>query len=678
MTDVSSIVGTWNLQRDKSAEVGRFGPSRMEIKIVGDTVEISRWFGRGTVVDLLACRTDGVVLSSQTTHRAIPETVLSGIYRSMTDECTTLGTVDSAGDLRIQERCTYSTSQGTCPATVSHVFHLADEGRTIIHTLGRSTRPHGREARYVYTRAPGQRQTTRACYMELGENWEIEGDLPQHAALISLQGTVNRDSPELYFVYPANWDFKFTQGVLDFLRSKRSFDMRKLEGFEQALDVFCNRIYGYVVWDTEVRTSLIVAFTIAGLENAIVVTDSQIDQVARRGLREVIDLRGRFTGMSDADVYRWAYERYWDRCSRDCIVWLGGEHGKTMKPGVADWGMFKQAFFTDLSARETDEEEYSLATKMLSEQNPHSMVFGWHSYKKDTEGEHVTLTSSFGLRMEGLHTLPNMSFSSQIPASEGFVFQNNHNVLEGKRYDAAPKVYIACVQTDCLGIGAWTEPGRGEIPYAWEVTMNWVWLAPAMMEFFYTQSTPNDYFIGALSGPGYMYPRAVPPELLPGLVRDAYDLMQRLDLRVFDIMDFSKIRTPGGTPDLPPDIVDVYYREMPEAIGFVNGYYPARTFTVKDGRPFISFDYYLSPTRSEEDAEADIVELATVNPKRPYFLLMHVRNFSDIRRVIRILNRLPEEFEVLPLDTFITMAGENWTFDERFAGDAGSQRYPLS
>ena len=66
------------------------------------------------------------------------------------------------------------------------------------------------------------------------------------------------------------------------------------------------------------------------------------------------------------------------------------------------------------------------------------------------------------------------------------------------------KVYIAAVATDSMGIGAWTKPGRGEIPYAWQVMMNWSWMNPPALQFFYEDKTPNDYFIGGLSGPGYV------------------------------------------------------------------------------------------------------------------------------------------------------------------------------
>lgn len=296
------------------------------------------------------------------------------------------------------------------------------------------------------------------------------------------------------------------------------------------------------------------------------------------------------------------------------------------------------------------------------------MVMGWHSYAKDLEREHVTLTSSFGHRVEGLHTLPNLSFSTKVPASPGFKYRNNHNLVKGKEYKPKKKVYISCIQTDGIGLGAWLKPGRGEIPYAWEVLMNYVWMAPAMAEYFYTMATPNDYFIGCLSGPGYLYPKAVPPALLPPLIAKAREYMDVLDLQVFEIMDYSQGATVEGNTDLTRQVVDAYYQGMPDAIGFVNGYAPSHTFTVRDGRPLLSYDYYLSPTRPEADAVADLQELASINRQRPYFLLLHVRESSDIKRVKGILEKLGPEFEVIPLDIFLTMAGKNPTYQERFLG----------
>jgi hypothetical protein len=335
-----------------------------------------------------------------------------------------------------------------------------------------------------------------------------------------------------------------------------------------------------------------------------------------------------------------------------------------MKPGVADFGMYRRAFFTDLSTEIADTAEYLLAKKIMSEMKPFSMVMGWHSYAKDKERDYVTLASHHTLRVEGLHTLPNMSFSCQTPASKGFVWKNNHTPLAGKIPEK--KVYIALVQTDGMGLGAWFKPGRGAVPCGWEVTMNWQWLAPAMLEYFYGMATPNDYFVGGLSGPGYMYPKAIPPASLPKIVEMTRAMTRDLDLPVFEFMDYSEGATVEGNSDLTKEVVDAYYRGMPEATGFINGYAPSYTFAVRDGKPLVSFDYYLSENRPEADAAADLQELATVNRKRPYFLLIHIREYSDLQRTKSILDRLGPEYELVPLDLFLKLAGMEPTFEERF------------
>jgi hypothetical protein len=335
-----------------------------------------------------------------------------------------------------------------------------------------------------------------------------------------------------------------------------------------------------------------------------------------------------------------------------------------MKPGVADFGIMKQAFFSDLSTRPEDAEEYALSKKLLSEMKPLSMVMGWHSYAKDKERDYVRLTSSYVQRVEGLHTLPNMSFSCQTPASKGFTWKNNHNVTPGKPPVPEKKVYL--VQTDGMGLGAWFKPGRGVIPCAWEVTMNYAWLAPAMLEYFYSMATPNDYFVGGLSGPGYMYPKAIPKDRLPEVVAMTRSMTRDLDLPVFEFMDYSEGATVEGNTDLTKEVFEAYVKGMPEASGFINGYAPAYTFAVRDGKPLVSFDYYLSEVRPEADAAADLAELGRVNPKRPYFLLIHIREYSDLQRTKNILDRLGPEFQLVPLDVFLSLAAQAPTFEERF------------
>jgi hypothetical protein len=187
-----------------------------------------------------------------------------------------------------------------------------------------------------------------------------------------------------------------------------------------------------------------------------------------------------------------------------------------------------------------------------------------------------------------------------------------------------------------------------------------------MMEWFYSQATPNDLFIGALSGSSYMYPKAFPKHLLGKELERAKALMDTLDINVFEIMDYSAEKMDGGNNELTKEIVDAYYKAMPNVLGFLNGYHASFTFAVKDKRPFISYDYYLSAEKSEEEAAADLEELATLNGVRPYFLLVHVREYSDVARVKSICDKLGPEFQVVPLDMFLKLAGEKPTFKEHY------------
>ncbi len=656
------LAGTWDLLPGRSTDIDHFGALTVVVNESGDSLTVLRVWGRGrTFRDSLAIVPGAPPVSLVMSSWVFPGNIFMGLRFTPGEARRVSAAWEGMNLLSIEEHFPVRGSQGEVSVTAVHRYEVTDGGDILVYTVERSSRKSAPETRYVLKR----RGARSAFVYRLGDDWSVSGGLSVNAMMISLQGLANRSGPRLYLLYPDDWPFTYVNSARDFYESKRFFTFTGLKTPSEALRAVGDNVRGYVVWDTAVRTSLIVAFTAAGLEDAVVVSAREIPDAERAGLKMLEDFRGRFTGMNDAGIYAWALDRYWNRCSREFIVWLGGEHGSVMKPAVADWGVSRKVFFSDLSCRPSDSAEYALSRKLLAEMKPMSMVMGWHSYAKDLEEEFVTLTSSYGHRVEGLNTLPNLTFSAGIPVSPGFVFRNNHHVAPGAPPVAGAKVYISCIQTDGIGLGAWLKPGRGEIPYAWEVLMNYTWMAPGIAEYFYTMATPNDYFIGCLSGPGYLYPKAVPPALLPPLIAKARAQMKELDLNVFETMDWSSGSEFEGNTDLPEEVIEKYYEGMPEAIGFVNGYGPGYTFTAKDGRAFVSYEYYLSPVRPEGDAVADLRELAAINAKRPYFLLVHVREWSDVKRVKGILDRLGPEFEVVPLDVFLTMAGKSPTFEKR-------------
>ena len=504
------------------------------------------------------------------------------------------------------------------------------------------------------------------AFMHFDGDWRVAGGLPEKALLISLQGLANRTAPQLYIIHPPDFQWEITAPLFEFYQRKHGVQFTELKTADEALTRFAASAKGYVIWDPAVGASLNVAFTIAGLEDVVVVTPALVPLVEKHGLKKHEDLTGRYTGQTDAQIYTDAVNRYWARCTHDAIMLMGGHRGAVRQPAMADWGIRQKMFFHDLSANPVHAEELALEKRLFSELKPGSIVFGWHAYGKDTEEQHTTLLSSYGLKMEGLHNLPNLSFNCQFTFTPGFKFTNNHHVALDAKLTAEPKVYLSFVQSDSIGIGVWTKPGRGKLPFAWQVTMNWTKFSPTALEYFHESATPNDYFIGGLSGPGYMYPNHIPADRFPLLMKEAREMMATLDEHVMEIMDNSAADGNVGNTDLTKETVDRYYAAFPDVIGFINGYGPSRTRDLRDTRPMLSYDYYIDPRRPREEVAADLNELIALNATRPYFLLVHVRESNDVNSLVEIVKQLSGPTEVVPIDVFLKLAASKKTYTTRY------------
>jgi len=505
-----------------------------------------------------------------------------------------------------------------------------------------------------------------AYSMRFDLDWEVASGLPEKAMLVSLQGLANREEAQLYIIHPPDFQWEITEPLFDFYKRKHGVSYTEIKTVDAALEQFKSSAKGYVVWDAEVGPSLNIAFTIAGLEDGVVVTEALIPIVQKHGLKRIDDLRGRYTGQSHAEIYSDAIKRYWHRCNRDKIMLMGGHRGRVMMPAMADWGIRERMFFHELSADPEEADELVLNRQLLEDLNVGATVFGWHPYGKDTEEQSTMLLSMYGIKMEGLHNLPNLSYNCQFDFTPGFRFTNNHQVAKDAVLIAEEKVYITFVQSDSVGIGVWTKPGRGKLPFAWQVTMNWTKFSPAALEYFHESATSNDYFIGGLSGPGYMYPNNIPEDRFPVLMEEAKQLMTVLDEHVMEIMDNSAADGNVGNADLFEETVDAYYEAFPDVLGFINGYGPARTRDLRDSRPMISYDYYIDPKRPRDEVTADLNELITLNSKRPYFLAVHVRESNDVNSLVTVVENLEGPVEVVALDRFLKLAASNKTYETRF------------
>lgn len=271
--------------------------------------------------------------------------------------------------------------------------------------------------------------SANAYVVPLVDQWVLESEeFQMNALLIGLQGLVNRyNGAKLYLRYPPTWAYTYTPMVERYFKDRHHFNFQTLNSSLDAvreLHKIAN-LKGYIVYDPKIRESLVVAYTAAGVENALVVTQRQIPLMKSLGLDMISNYTEQFDGQTPTQIYSWAKSKYWNLTSKYYMVWAGGIMGDSMHPGIMDFGVSEKAFFTDLSTLPSDVDEYALASNLVSEMNDAFYLLGWHSYSKDFEHTFTTLASKYGGRVHGLNTNPNLSFQSKVQVSPGFVFKNN-------------------------------------------------------------------------------------------------------------------------------------------------------------------------------------------------------------------------------------------------------------
>jgi hypothetical protein len=118
-------------------------------------------------------------------------------------------------------------------------------------------------------------------------DWSAAGDLSWQAMVLSLQGLANRDTAHIYLLYPLDYEHPNTHAVLRYYQDRHHLQTQTIESVDKLVRRYKRFLKGYVVWDREVVPSLMVAFTVAGLEDALVVSDKEIPLAKQLGLQQI-------------------------------------------------------------------------------------------------------------------------------------------------------------------------------------------------------------------------------------------------------------------------------------------------------------------------------------------------------------------------------------------------------
>src|SRR5665648_24647 len=338
---------------------------------------------------------------------------------------------------------------------------------------------------------------------------------------------------------------------LTYYRDAHGLAVIEVESLDQLIRQFRGSLNGCVVWDTDLPDTVNVAIMLAAQEGLLAVNANLLPQAESQNLHVVHDLRGRW--QNRLDLTQWTYENLFNKCKPGKVACI--EPG-WQRPEFIDYVVREKILTYNLSSQHKglaqnlllllafgpawlrelifalslDGLIRNLAVRLLGrssleirlnnriQQNikaeSYPTIFGWHT-KRDDELTFMLLLSANGLRLVPSHLAANFSFHAAVTPL---------NIKPAVAETEAPPAldpqgtYLTFTLSDgdqlmmmSTGeLGSWRSTQRGQIPFNWEVQPLLIELAPALLEKFRTQATPNDCLIAGPSGAGYIIPPLAP------------------------------------------------------------------------------------------------------------------------------------------------------------------------
>ena len=500
----------------------------------------------------------------------------------------------------------------------------------------------------------------------------------QQALLLSLQGLVNRDAPQVYVLPREDGP---EQHWVDWYKDY-GLDPQKAT-LDEVLERFGKQASGYVVYDPDLPDTLNVAVVLAGLRDALVCAPEQEEQLRALGLEKLEDLRGRWEDKIAA--YTWAADTLFPKCNGKVLA----NYQQPDRPAIRatmDFLVARRGFCMGLTINVADyPEEAALWERVQTAGPDHAMMLGWHA-REDSEATHVYFGSRHNVWVYCAGAW-NMSFHQHVAAKKPYA---QEHCAEAECRPDARYVTITLSDGDSWHSMAdvqkkfWKHPKRGEIPVGWEIAPVFREVGPAVLEYYYATATDNDYLVCGPSGIGYNYLSGFAD--WQGFLEHTRVAMAATSLRTIwainrvvrhlpnggiehRLKDGPIVYTPeemgafGGLKDqkgadwVDPEMVARYMEGIPGALGFFQGWerIPGEGPRWVEGKAWC-------PTVAlvRDDVDAVLAEFAAASEEqpRPAFLAGHVNCYrADMDVIIEIVRRLEADgYAVVRPDVFLRLA----------------------
>lgn len=432
----------------------------------------------------------------------------------------------------------------------------------------------------------------------------FKGDAHENRLIASLQGLINRafgmDDDHTVLVNFALdgsdnfWMSEMTsKGIFTQLNSKKKI----VSSMDAFYETFANQLKycGMVTWDGGVPATSNVAATICGVDGYLpVLKGSSIEtKLAGMGVEEKISLFNKFTGelgtkipdteqdssgSAKNDAYRWALEKYMDRCSAYYVgyildggvtipdnYWSQRNYAQFNCIENFDYLIARQAFCFDLNPNPndvvcddpsqpagTDHETFIMILQKRYERAKGAMgqMMGfppwWIKYTVDTPGDTGHNGKLGGPQLEWLFceyiTSYNMAMEADAAhpcsmSNGSFMYKYRVTATEFKNTDTKEEdmltfdsnkryftMYVGDYDSSAWMknylANFWRDSARGTLPLMWAFNPNLSNRIPVVWEYIYATKSDKDYIVAG-EGAGYTMPGYFIENRETGELRDA-------------------------------------------------------------------------------------------------------------------------------------------------------------
>ena len=500
---------------------------------------------------------------------------------------------------------------------------------------------------------------------------DLEKDSEERLPLSCLQGLVNREQPRIFLAYD-----RFDDLWLDWLRERGDVKEVRRVGTKELYEQFLPVVKGLVVTDPDLPGSVNVATMLAAVEGWLPVTPRlcpKFDQV-----KVAMDLRGKWK--KNIEAYRWFYSTYGSQMSRRAcanldpaqfelrdyfvefkipLIWVS--HPKDAQRSPSRFGGGRGEVCP--RAVPGSSSQYPLPGLVGSRAGRRrGLRRGWSVFGRGPGQPICQVRDLLGL--------------GWVCARRGQPlgpFGHLGNLSPEDDWPPPPlanKVYYAFTRTDGDGPNfwrqvyrdLWDQPDHGKVPVGWQLGPTAYDLIPDILDYFYKHATPNDVFVNALTGIGYICEVDYAVMFPTSEQEVVWNQYMDLSRRYFKLLDLSVLTTWESSKQMSPQTL-ARFTQLPGIQAIYGNYSRFESTTAENATSEINgvplFRAVLraggpldTPEKFERTVAGVVRDIRQFTPaRRPAFLHVSLNNWMiDMRALVEIERLLGPDYVAVRAD----------------------------